>query len=160
MKTLRLSFLILLLITILFLFTSCDNNQNIKIPQELIGTWIGLGQHGLSSEYLDQKEVPFMLIISQKGILTGYVGDAAIMKANIEPSPFWLKMLGSEKFRAVLQLSGNIVNKESFKRDSGTISFKNISADELLCGFMTSGSKVDSKNMALPVNNIRLRHPD
>lgn len=147
-------FLAMLLVTI----TACDSTKQVAAPPEMVGNWVGLGHHLLSSEFLDQKEIPMMLTIDQQGNISGYLGDAGIVKTGLQKTAWWLRLLSKEKYRAVVELRGNIVNQESFKRDGGTIFFESLGTDEMICGFTSTGSKVNSENMALPVKDIKLRH--
>ncbi len=160
-KQMYLSFKIFATTLILsFLLTSCSTSQQNAVPREMLGTWVGFGHHVLASEFLDQKEISVMLIITEKGNISGYIGDASIQKTELSKTPWWLRLIGNEKYRSIVQLSGNIVNQESFKREGGTLFFRKLGTDEMICDFTSIGSKVDSKNMALPIKNIVLRHPE
>ena len=152
--------LIALTALILICLTACDTTKQVPVPQEMVGTWVGLGHHTLGSDFLNQKEIPFMLIITEKGTINGYVGDATIKKTVMQKTAWWLKLIGKEKYRSIVQLSGNIVNQESFHRSSGTLFFNTIGSDDMNCSFTTEGSQVTSNNMALPIKDIKLRHPD
>jgi hypothetical protein len=150
----------LIVIVLLFALSSCSNSQQSAVPPEMVGTWVGLGHHLLAAEFLDQKQIPFMLIIGQNGELTGYIGDATIQKTSLQSSAWWLKLIGREKFRSKVLLRGNIVNKEGFSREGGTLFFNKFTADEIICNFTSIGSQVDANNMVLPIRDITLRHPE
>lgn len=148
-------FMSLLLIVMLFL-TACETSKQINSPQEMVGTWVGLGKNMMSNEFLDQREIPVMLIISEKGTIKGFIGDAQIDSAFLEKAPLWASIIGKEKFRSKFDLSGYIINKESFKRDGGTLLFQKITSDEIVCAFNSTGSNVSSDNLILPVKDITL----
>jgi hypothetical protein len=152
--------LVSLIAILLVTLTACSASQRVPVPQEMLGTWVGLGHHTLPSEMLDQKEIAMMLMIDDKGSIAGYIGDATIQKTTLQKTAWWLRLIGKEKYRAAIRLSGDIVQHESFHRDGGTLFFDKISQDNLVCRFTSVGSQVNSKNMALPLVDIELRHPE
>jgi len=141
----------------LLILSSCATSSDVKPPDNMIGTWAGLGRNTMSSEFLDQREVPFMLIISDKGTIKGYVGDAMIANALFEKTSLLKRFLNKAKYQTTFQLSGNIINRESFRREGGTLFFNKISSDELLCSFSSTGSQVNADDLILNVKDIVLR---
>jgi hypothetical protein len=145
-----------LLLVLMLAITACETSKQVNSPQEMVGTWVGLGKNMMSNDFLDQREIPVMLIISEKGTLKGYIGDAQIGSAFLEKAPIWSKLLGNEIYRSTFDLSGYIINRESFRRDGGTLLFQKISNDEIVCAFNSTGSKVSSDKLILPVKDITL----
>jgi len=171
----------------LLILSSCATSSDVKPPDNMIGTWAGLGRNTMSSEFLDQREVPFMLIISDKGTIKGYVGDAMIANALFEKTSLLKRFFNKAKYQTTFQLSGNIINRESFRREGGTLFFNKakyqttfqlsgniinresfrreggtlffnkISSDELLCSFSSTGSQVSADDLILNVKDIVLR---
>jgi len=158
MKHLRLNLILSvnLLLLILLLTTACNGNKQPVPPAEMVGTWVGLGRTMISNEYLNQREIPFMLSIEQNGTVTGYVGDSSMMKTKLEITAWWLRLIGKDKYRVAVSLNGNIVNRESFRRDGGTIVFESITDEELLCSFTSTGTQINTENLTLSVQDIKL----
>jgi len=146
-----------LLIMILFVVSACETTAEAKPPAEYIGNWVGLGRTMISNEYMNQRQVPFMLIIEENGTVTGYVGDASIMKTKLNKPVWWLKLIGQKKYKASFTLSGNIANRESFHREGGTIHIDKMVDGELLCTFNSTGDQVSTNNLILTVKDIKLR---
>jgi hypothetical protein len=148
------------MILMLFLITACDTYKA-KFPQDdYVGNWIGLGQNQLSNEFLDQREIPVFITISETGVLTGNIGDADIQKTTLKAPTWWMKLFTKNKYKASLRLVGNIVNRESFHRDGGTLTIEGFKEGDLICHFNSTGSQVNVKNMALSVTDIKLHHPN
>jgi len=158
----KLSFILCfsVLCILLFSFTACEKAAQVTAPADMAGTWVGLGHHTLTSEFLDQKEIPVMLIITQAGDITGYIGDASIQKTALQKTAWWLKLLGKAKYRSIIELRGNIVNNESFSRDGGTLFFQKFSPEAMICVFTSTGSQVDEKNLTITIKDIALRHAE
>jgi hypothetical protein len=150
--------IITFIVTMLVTIAGCSGGPNAKLtpPQDLVGTWLGSGQHSLNEEYLGQKDISFELTFNSDGALTGRIGDASIVRTYITKSPFYMKILGKEKYRAEFEFDGKIVNNENFSRLGGTIIIRNISSTEIVCSFNSSGSKVKSDNLILPIKEIVL----
>jgi hypothetical protein len=153
------SLLLIALTLSLFFITGCDTVKE-KVPKpDMEGTWTGLGRTMLSNEYLNQREIPVMLIIEKNGYVTGYVGDASIMKTKLLKPAWWLALVGMSKYKAAFKLSGGIVSRESFSRDGGTITIESVKDGEMLCSFQSTGNQINSNNLALEIRDIRLTRP-
>ena len=147
-------------IIVLLSLTACNSYRQSIPPKEITGVWVGLAQSGLSSEFLSQREIPIYLEISQKGEAQGSIGDADFGLTPLQKPAFWLKIFGKKGYRIKFVLAGNIVNRESFKRDGGTLVIEGVNDDdELICHFTSTGTQVNSKNMVLTMKNIKLHHP-
>ena len=153
---LRFITLIIVITCILFAFTACDKNKKLVPPSQMLGTWVGMGRVLISNEYLNQRQMPVMLVIEEDGTITGYIGDASIQQGTLLPAHWWQKLMGKEKYRSSFKLEGFIVNGEKFKRAGGNISFEKIGENELTCSFASDGSQVDSTNIVLTVGDIQL----
>jgi hypothetical protein len=147
---------ILLLIT-LALLAGCGKPSDAIPPAEMVGSWIGLGNITLSNEYLEQRELGFMLIINAEGGLTGYAGDAAIVATKLQKQGWLQRLMGNKALTATFVLDGNLIGREKFQRDGGTIVFKKSGNNELLCTFTSTGIPDSRENQPLTVESIRLR---
>jgi hypothetical protein len=147
------------LVLMLFSVTACDSYKQAIPPTELTGVWVGLGQNKLGNEFLNQREIPVMLDISDKGVVNGFIGDADFPRTNLTSPAWWLKIFGKKGYRLDLTLTGNIVNRESFRRDGGILTLGRVKDGELLCHFTSTGSQVSSKNLILEIKEIKLHHP-
>jgi len=160
----RLIFMPLMVIVALTALTisGCGGNPDEKIspPQEIVGTWLGTGLHNLSSEYLDQKEIPVKLDIASNGDITGFIGDAQFSKTHVQQTVWYLRLIGKPTYFAELSLGGDIVRRESFSRKGGTLLFDKYTADEMTCEFVSTGSRISMKDMQLHIKGITLNHPN
>ncbi len=147
---------LILFAVIMFTFTACDPNKKLSPPSQMVGTWVGMGRVMISNEYLNQRQMPVMLIIEDDGIITGFIGDASIQKAKLQPANLFVKLFGKVKYVSAFKLDGSIVNRESFRRDGGTVEFENISENEITCSFKSEGSQMSSTNIELVVKDIKL----
>ena len=145
---------------ILFCITGCETYKQATPPSEMVGTWIGLGRNQLSNAFLDQREIPVFISISDNGSIAGYVGDAGIEKTTLATPVWWFKIFSKSKYKTTFKLQGNIVNRESFRRDGGILVFEGFEDEDLICHFTSTGSQVNSQNMVLSVTNIKLHHPN
>jgi hypothetical protein len=157
-KLISLLLLTLLAVSLLIL-TACESNKEAIPPPEMEGTWIGLGRVMLSNEYLNQREIPFMVTIEKSGKVTGYVGDAEIGRTTLQKSAWWLTLIGRSKYFTTFKLGGSIASRESFTREGGTITFDGFKEGDLLAHFESTGNQVNTNNMALEVRDIRFNHP-
>jgi len=148
--------LVSMLLIALIMLTACDVTKEAKPPKEWVGRWAGLGKVTIPSEHLNQRQVAFMLVIDQNGDVTGYVGDASIARTKLLKSPWWLALLGQKSHKVVMRLDGNIVNRESFRREGGTLTLHKLENDELLCSFSSTGSHASIDNLILTVTEIKL----
>jgi hypothetical protein len=151
--------LLLLAVTTFLLLTGCEAYKPSTPPPAYQGTWVGLGHNQLSNEFLDQRQVAFFMEIKANGNISGYVGDATFNNTKLLAPAWFMKVLGNKKYKAVVTLNGYIVNRESFRREGGTLTFEGIKDDELVCHFSSTGSQASVRNMVLSVNDIRLHHP-
>lgn len=152
--------MLLLFIVIIMFISGCDMFKPTRPTPEMIGTWIGLGRVTIPNEYLDQREIPFGIYIDENGTVTGTVGDASIHKTKLQRTSWWYRLFTKSEYKTVFNLYGNIVNRESFRRDGGTLVFNGFEDDELICSFTSTGTHVSSTNLALSVVEIRLRRPN
>jgi len=149
----------LLLILTLFVISGCQAEPEFKAPKEYVGNWMGLGKIMLSNEFLNQRQLPFMLIIEENGSVTGYVGDASIIKTSLKKPTWWQKLTGKGKYTATFTLTGKLIENEDFARSGGTITFDGFDKKELLCHFISTGKTKGEGDPALVVEEIRLYQP-
>jgi hypothetical protein len=161
MFTKRLNAVLLLAVTFLTLFivTACETAQETIPTPEMEGTWIGIGKVMISNEYLNQRELAFMVEIAHNGNVTGYCGDATLLKTRLQKPAWFLGLIGKKKYSATFKLGGAIASRESFSREGGTITFDGVKDGEMLAHFVSTGSQVNSENLTLEVRDIRMAHP-
>lgn len=146
----------ILLLFALFALTACSTAREAAPPTAYVGNWYGLGRVTIPSEYMNQRQLSFALVIEENGNVKGYVGDAFIERTKLMKSAWWMGLIGRKYHNASFSISGAIVTRESFRREGGTLTIHKLENDELLCSFNSTGSHASVDNLMLTVRDIKL----
>ena len=91
------------------------------IEDSLAGSWKGVGQ--IIVTWCTQNELQFELDIAPDGTVTGRIGDATIADGKIEQRSALMRWLGNGEYILTGDLSGDLVARESIRRESFVLMF-------------------------------------
>ncbi len=148
---------LMLFALILIGLAGCTAYKPAPAPTGFEGSWLGLGKNQIPNTLVNQREIGFMLMLNAQGKVKGYIGDAVI-NDTVLLKPNWLMSLfGKKEYKINCTLKGQIIQRENISRPSGTIVITGLDKGELLCSFLSSGPKDNTRNQAMSVTDIRLK---
>ncbi len=133
-----------------------EKTQKSDIPAEYIGHW--KGQAKIVVGWTKQKELPIDITILGDGMVTGSVGDAALVNGRlVKKSWIYTGVFQHENpYRIEGDLQGDIIKAEGIRRDSIMISLR-VEDGKIDGGLGTSGKKTGGKEtMILSAADVSL----
>ncbi len=127
-------------------------------PTMMVGTWEGVGDNLMNVEYCKQRKISFYIVIGSTGRVSGTIGDATIIEGTFQRVAWFKRWFGSPEYRILFTLSGPIVAKEKFVRESGILMLDPKPIDKMIGTFESDKGSFGSETRTMTVVNINYTH--
>jgi hypothetical protein len=123
----------------------------------MVGEWRGDGDIMVPVEKCKQRKMQFGLTLGAQGRVSGYVGDAKITDGEFQKTAWFLRWMGKDDYRALIQMSGSMIENQNFTRKTAIITFRDITDDKFTGTYTSDPGRFGNESYVFKVANIQFK---